>query len=52
MKNLMQSYICFLQPKKKKRKKKKKLQISCNNKLLLYKFYCNRLQIIYKNNLA
>ena len=46
MKNLMQSYM-FL-PKK----KKLLLQISCNNKLSLHKFYYNRLQIIYKNNLA
>ena len=47
MKNLMQSYM-FL-PKK---KKKLILKISCNNKLSLHKFYYNRLQIIYKNNLA
>ena len=25
--------------------------ISCNNRLLLYEFYCNKLKIIYKNKL-
>ena len=26
-------------------------RIFCNNRLLLYEFYCNKLKIIYKNKL-